>query len=227
MLFLHSNRMNSRLFIFAISILFLTAILSPTPAQLPPSRPGQGGSRPPFVPKGPGGQIPPTFPDGQGPPTRIPGLPNPNFPGGRPLGGEESISIWSCSNCGKELGRGITPPAIEKCPNCGAHFINGRSPRNEPVQPPTGGPPSFPAERGISRPPFRPPDFQQPSAVTSAETTAESEPSDGFYRFGVAMGIGTILVGVVILVTLGIVMMTNSGNRTKRRTLHYPEERYF
>jgi hypothetical protein len=56
----------------------------------------------------------------------------------------------------------------------------------------------------------------------------DSESGDDVSTFGVAMGIGTILVGVIILVVLGIVMVTNSGNGNKRRrALHYPEERYF
>jgi hypothetical protein len=73
------------------------------------------------------------------------------------------------------------------------------------------------------------PPLTQPSSMPErVNTPNESESPDGFYHFGVAMGIGTILVGVVILVILGFVMITRAGKGNKRqRTLHYPEERYF
>jgi hypothetical protein len=205
MRFLPSYRKFSRQFIIAISILFISAILCPLSAQLPPSRPDQGNSRPPFGPRGTGNQVAP--------------------------GGDESISIWMCSGCGKEVGRGITPPAIEKCPHCGVHFTNGQSPRIDPGHAPPSRPAFVPPERNVPPQTLRPPVQQQTPSVSlpeRANSTSEAESSDGFYHFGIAMGIGTILVGVVILVILGMVMITRAGRGSRRqRTLHYPEERYF
>ena len=32
------------------------------------------------------------------------------------------ITVWSCSKCGREVGRGDRMPDLTKCPHCGAHL---------------------------------------------------------------------------------------------------------
>jgi hypothetical protein len=33
-----------------------------------------------------------------------------------------TVTVWSCSRCNKELGRGPVPPPLATCPNCGCVF---------------------------------------------------------------------------------------------------------
>ena len=47
-----------------------------------------------------------------------------NPPGGFPRTGPTIVKVWTCSGCGKELGRGLTAPP-DHCPHCGARIING------------------------------------------------------------------------------------------------------
>jgi hypothetical protein len=42
------------------------------------------------------------------------------------MGGPLFENVWKCGHCGKEVGRGNTPPA--SCPYCGVRFINGFGP---------------------------------------------------------------------------------------------------
>lgn len=203
-----------------VALLSLIALLSPAPAQVPPI------SRPPFGPNVPGP------PDRPGLPGGVPGIgnpPNSNPRGLPPLGVPEFVS--TCSKCGAELGRGPSRPSVDKCPHCGVHFINGMAPRNNPFNPPQQPPPLSQPDRSVPPSQFRPPlSIQQTGDGLAGRSDPANEiPSgDASFTFAVAMGIGTILVGVIILVVLGIVMMANSGNGAKRRrTLHYPEDRYF
>jgi hypothetical protein len=227
MLFPHKPQLASRSIFFLITLLCVIVLFSSAPAQVPPGRPGPGNSRPPFGPNGPGLPRPPGFPNVPG------GLPgptnplNPNPPEFRPP--SELEFIWTCSKCGKELGRGAFQPRVDKCPSCGANFINGIGPRSNPFNPPENTPPAWQPTQPAPRE-FYPSPSSQPIVNKGSDQSSkgESQPDDNFFTFAVAMGIGTILVGVIILVVLGIVMVTNSGNGNKRRrTLHYPEERYF
>jgi hypothetical protein len=38
------------------------------------------------------------------------------------------ITVWKCSKCQQELGRGGPKPDLHSCPFCGARFRNGISP---------------------------------------------------------------------------------------------------
>src|SRR5260370_32883733 len=129
------RRPGSWLFTWALTLFCIVACLSPAPAQFPPGgRQGPGGPRQPLGPRGPGAPNSPGFP---GRPAAPPGIPNPpSLPGLQPPEGPEFITVWSCSNCGYELGRGAVQPTVDKCPNCGVHFINGTAPRARPMQPP-------------------------------------------------------------------------------------------
>lgn len=42
------------------------------------------------------------------------------------------ITVWSCSHCGQELGRGNSPPGLPACPHCNASFV-GRAPVSRQV----------------------------------------------------------------------------------------------
>src|SRR5690348_16543018 len=58
--------------------------------------------------------------------------------------------VWTCGHCGKEVGRGNTPPA--QCPFCGVRFINGFGPSNPQAN--NGNPP--PPNNGGQMPPDNP-----------------------------------------------------------------------
>jgi DNA-directed RNA polymerase subunit RPC12/RpoP len=51
------------------------------------------------------------------PPPKPPAFNNPGLP--------KFETVWTCSNCRKELGRGPQQPQLASCPNCGVKFING------------------------------------------------------------------------------------------------------
>jgi hypothetical protein len=48
------------------------------------------------------------------------------------------ITVYSCSRCGTELGRGPTPPNIAVCPNCGCGFGNAPWRQVQVAQPAEG-----------------------------------------------------------------------------------------
>jgi hypothetical protein len=149
-----------RLWIVAVLLVVFGGIYwaAPVPAQF----------RPPMPPVNP----PPPFPPGGKP--NPPGMPfppggNPNGPNnplqpGIPKGPIEIVKIWTCSNCGAEVGRGDFPP--EKCPKCGVQFINGVKPLfgNPPTAPPVGGnPPGFNPNPNPMPPNPVPPNPMQPN----------------------------------------------------------------
>jgi hypothetical protein len=50
----------------------------------------------------------------------------PFVPGAQPARNEQIvlITVWKCSQCQTELGRGPNRPALAKCPHCGCLFTN-------------------------------------------------------------------------------------------------------
>lgn len=63
-------------------------------------------------------------------------------PGMRPQmpdapGGPQFEKVWTCTGCGKEIGRGNFPPST--CPHCKATIINGIGNGDKPAQPDHGG----------------------------------------------------------------------------------------
>jgi len=106
------------------------------PQMPPPGQPGGGfGGQPGIQPGGqPGGGIggQPGGGIGGQPGGGMGGQPGGGF-GGQPGGGKMFEKIWTCSKCGREVGRGDFPPG--NCPHCGVRFINGVGGGN-----PGGGP---------------------------------------------------------------------------------------
>lgn len=67
----------------------------------------------------PGGGIT-GFPGGvTGFPGGLPGMPSPPT---MPNPGRTE-RVWTCGKCNRELGRGLAPPAVSKCPGCGVRLV--------------------------------------------------------------------------------------------------------
>jgi hypothetical protein len=73
-----------------------------------------------------GGQIPAPAPN----PGMRPQMPD--FPAG-----PQVERVWTCTGCGKEIGRGNFPPGT--CPHCNAKIVNGIGNGDKPAQPDNGG----------------------------------------------------------------------------------------
>lgn len=90
----------------------------PRPAPLPP-RPAPGPVRNPApnpgIPPGPPRAPAPIGP----PPPRVTPSPRPVW---------ITVTVWSCSRCGRELGQGARPHLTD-CPGCGAHLTAIATPR--------------------------------------------------------------------------------------------------
>ena len=91
-----------------------------TQAQPPGGPPRMGPNGPGGMPNRPGS--PPGFPGSNPPnnPGNMPGGSNPNSPN---IPGPPEM-VWSCSNCGKEVGRCPVQPDIANCPFCGIRINN-------------------------------------------------------------------------------------------------------
>jgi hypothetical protein len=197
-------RSQKRMWIVAVLLVGAGGIFlaAPVPAQFRPPNPG--------IPK-------PPIPPGGGIPNR-PGFPNP------PVTFE-----WKCSNCNAVLGTGAIKPALESCPKCGVHFINGRhSPfsQNPPAAPPAmppgagnppgfnPGQPEFPNFNQVGPPvavqppanPVQPPNPVQPvnNPPPLASTPSPTSSGSGSSSSGFVWFIGIILaffcvVGVVMV----------------------------
>ena len=93
-----------------------------------PNNPRMPGGNPNFP-----GNAPPSFPGGSSP--NAPGNSPPSFPGGMPnnpnspgpnmpsMPGPPEM-VWTCSACGKEVGRGPFKPDLANCPFCGVRISN-------------------------------------------------------------------------------------------------------
>lgn len=122
----------------------------------PPSQCPHCGAR---ILNGVGGGIPQPGMQGMNPPAMNPPAMNPpgmNLPGvnppGMPGGGMTFVNVWTCSGCGKELGRGLSAPP-SKCPHCGVRIINGIdngiSQQGMPVAPPVADSSSTSPKKGV------------------------------------------------------------------------------
>ena len=227
------------------------------PGGIPPT-PGINRPNIPVTPGFPGGIAPPVtgFPNIPGGTPTVPGFPGtpggtPGFPGGVPgtpggipgtggiPGGFPSMprteSVWSCSACNREIGRGPSPPTVGVCPHCGAR-LTGVS-----FAPPGAGPapvsanipatPTMPVTFGTSGPSgldggFTPPNTDPsvtapvPSAgdqAASSDTPAESKSGKGR-----VLTIILIVVGVVLAVGLTMLVLLARGESNQR---HRPRRR--
>jgi len=106
-------------------------------------------AQPPGFPRMPNPPFGPNNPPGPG---NMPGM-GPGNPGFKPPGfggnGKLFETVWTCSKCGREVGRGDFPPG--SCPYCGVNFVNGFGPANPP-----GGAPFNPPMNPGTNPPFNP-----------------------------------------------------------------------
>jgi hypothetical protein len=84
---------------------------------------------------------PPAQPNRPGP---LPNQPRRGFVPPEPQGPFVWETVYTCSRCKAELGRGAAPPALTQCPHCGARFAGG----NAVVA--AGGPPPA-APRGLRK----------------------------------------------------------------------------
>lgn len=103
----------------------------------------------------------------------------PRVPGGLPRA-PKIVKVWTCSGCGKEIGRGLAFPP-NTCPHCGARIINGVG--NGVPQPGMGGSrsPSRPRTSNGSPPPATGPAAPPPAAAPAAEpppVVAPNPPGD-------------------------------------------------
>src|SRR5262249_55108173 len=173
---------------------------SPRPPEMPPpGMPGMPGMpQPPFGP-GPGPGI-----------GSRPGVPE--FPGGPP------IYEWSCSRCGHRLGTGPTPPAIPRCPACGAIFNGNRIDDPGGPRPPgglPGGPrlPPPPEAKEIGEPGAPPRmNFDGGVYVPPADTQVDKHSS----RMGRSVTIIAITMGVLLLfgVAIAAVVLALSAKKS-------------
>src|SRR5262249_46985621 len=55
--------------------------------------------------------------------------------GGGGGGGGWTETVWTCSECGCEIGRGDATPRIKNCPRCGVWFENTAPEPRDPPKP--------------------------------------------------------------------------------------------
>src|SRR5262245_45397258 len=101
-----------------------------------PPRPGGAGGMPPRPGGGVGGPGA-GWNGGGNRPVVVPVAPQGGGWNGGGGGGGWTETVWSCSECGCEIGRGSAKPAIKSCPQCGAWFVDdddnaGFAPRQPP-----------------------------------------------------------------------------------------------
>jgi hypothetical protein len=206
-------RAQKRIWIVAVLLVVFCGIYwaAPVPAQF----------RPPTPPVNP----PPTIPPVGGNP-KLPGFPpgaNPNGPNNPLQPGIPKMpeSVWRCSKCNAEVGRGAFPP--EKCPHCGVKLINGFDPLSgnplttppgggnppginpnpNPIQPPVGGnPPLMNPNPNPVQPPggvFQPANNPPVGVSPAPSTSSNASSSSGFGVF--------IAIIVAFLCVCGVVMV--------------------
>ncbi len=146
-----------------------------------------------------------------------------NPPGINP-GGTEIINVWTCTGCGKELGRGLSAPP-DKCPSCGARIINGVG--NGIPQPgmtnPGGMMPPI-----VNPPAFVPPVVNDNPSTSSSTTTGETSSTASKKGVIVALVIGIVVVGVLILVggTFLVIYTMRNSESSKPRPRRRPRDDY-
>jgi hypothetical protein len=109
-------------------------------------------------------------------------------------------TVWTCSKCNAELGRGGAQPNLASCPRCGVRFINGMPSRQEvPVNNP---PPGNPA-----------PSNNTSSSRSSAGTT---DASQVMFTIGIICGVLIALGGGAALIWY-LINKQRSTKRPRRR----------
>jgi hypothetical protein len=86
------------------------------------------------------------------------------------------VTVWNCSRCRAELGRGNIKPVLDTCPSCGCRLIGGGGAGGAffQQQQPAPNPPAVPAggqaNVNLVNPanPFMPANIQQPNAATAS-----------------------------------------------------------
>jgi hypothetical protein len=102
-------------------------------------------------------------------------------------------TIYTCPNCRREVGRGNSPPAMVNC--CGTTYVNGKSLRFGPGPGAAG-----PGAGGGGNPVIPPSQPFQPSPSTTYGTPdPASTAASGFSGMTLAIGVGVVLFGLVIL----------------------------
>ena len=213
----------------ALALAGLLVVIDSAPAQpgFRGGRPGTFTGRPPGMPGSNIGGMP--RPGGVigGPGIGGPGMVGPGIGG--------TVTVWSCPNCKREVGRGNLPPAMVTC--CGQTYVNGKSlgfgpppvapPTAPPVVPPVTPaqpapapfvPPAAPAEANPP-PPAAPPVFNNPVvAGVPASADASQAISSGSGKL-IALGVGIVLVGLLMLggVVFLVVQSQRSGAPAPRR----------
>lgn len=228
-----------RLTLIGIGVLLTTVLVLPSvSAQFP--RPGgfPGGRQ--NIPQQSDPRMP-NFPQPRGP---QPTFPQPRMPDAPPPpgGGFGFEQVWSCSNCGKEIGRGAFPP--DTCPHCGRRIINGVGNGDRPADN-TGGLNSGPIDPPAARrgdfnqrniqpmPPEPPPtktgleyldnpdnwepDHLREQGRSEKEKQKEVAAAKGMFwtMFGIIGGLGVLLV--VGLVLFAILSQSGKKKPSRRR----------
>lgn len=164
--------------------------------------PGSGGVPNPNPAMNPG-MNPPTMPPpgaNTNPAVNQPAMnPPATNPAAPPMNNPFANNLWTCSHCGKEIGRGTAAPP-DRCPHCGARILNGVS------QPGTGSP-----------------------GDGSADSSSGATKSSKKWLIGVAVGAGILVVLGMLLGGTWLVVHIVRGNgsasrpRRRRRPIDYDD----
>jgi hypothetical protein len=145
-------------------------------------------------------------------------------------GGGRTETVWTCSRCGFELGRGPVDPGQPSCPRCGVKF-NGSSgpgavgaiPSTPPISPPTAAPsgaPELPINPFAGGRPAPSASSSEPTASSSDSSASSSEEqpsgrSRTIKLIGIVCG-AIFLIGAIAV--LGVVLAMNaSASKPTRR----------
>ncbi|HLW67968.1 MAG TPA: hypothetical protein VKS79_21805 [Gemmataceae bacterium] len=166
-----------------------------------PRGPGMPGGNFPKMPNNPGG--PPGFPGNM--PGNTPNMPSsppsmPNMPG-------PPETVWTCSNCGKEVGRGPFKPDIANCPFCGVRIGNTVAGMEANAQ--------DRMNQAQNRTPSPPPPFASgPASSSGSSRSAAPRVAAAFWI--VAVIVGFVIVVIIAVAIVGAVMLFNSTPKPRR-----------
>ncbi|MBX9623335.1 MAG: transposase [Gemmataceae bacterium] len=172
----------------------------------------------------------PNFPGGPGGITGMGGPPTRPDSGMGGFGGVPRFeSVWTCSKCGHEVGRGTFKPDVANCPKCGTRFGNtmsgmrssmredmdamrdrNRARMAEPFGPTPGVPGGGAPASGPANPGGAFPGLFNPPAAPPADEPANHK--TGLKIVGITAGL-LVLVGAVV----GIVVASSGGKKPARR----------
>jgi hypothetical protein len=118
----------------------------------------------------------------------------------RPLGGGSfSETVWTCTGCNGELGRGPNDPGQTVCPHCGAHL---------------SGTVNAPISGGNSAPPSAPAAAVGGAASAAAPAAPESDTPKNTSRVWTIIGIA---VGVIFFTAVAAMLCMVVANSSSRR----------